>query len=161
MCGPLLPDSIPDAAEGGCCIGSAIDGPAHCTCWEPVYDLEQAWLKPGLPLPPIPVRMCTDCAYRPNSPERRGDPAFRGDADDLEDLVWSGEPFYCHQGIRRAVQLVHKPTGTVYDPGPGDYRPPVDGRIPYRADGQPALICAGWLLRRAAATRQPASTAPA
>ena len=32
----------PDAGDGTCCYGSAILGPGHCTCWEPVYNLEQA-----------------------------------------------------------------------------------------------------------------------
>lgn len=25
-----------------CCMGAAEDGPSGCTCWEPVYDLEDA-----------------------------------------------------------------------------------------------------------------------
>ena len=32
----------PDAGEGMCCIGAAVYGPGHCTCWTPVYDLDQA-----------------------------------------------------------------------------------------------------------------------
>jgi hypothetical protein len=69
-----------------------------------------------------------------------------------------GRPFYCHQDVRRAVALVHGPTGSRFDlTHLGDYRPPqarndaASGHwVPYKADGTPADICSGWFLRRQA-----------
>jgi hypothetical protein len=154
-----LPDDIPDPADGACCMGALMHGPTGCTCWVTVYDLEQADPLPGLPVPPVPLRMCepgpgdAGCAYRGTSPEKTGDDRYNGDAEDLDYLAGTGQPFYCHAGTRRAVRLVH-PAGVTYEPGPGDYQPPVIGGVPYRADGRPALICAGWLLRRAVLLRQ-------
>jgi hypothetical protein len=46
------------------------------------------------------------------------------------------------------------PSGAEYRATDADYRPPIRGRVPYRADGQPAYICGGWLLRRAVLVRQ-------
>lgn len=34
----------------------------------------------------------------------------------------------------------------------GDYQPPIVEGIPYRADGQPGLLCAGWVARNRALT---------
>lgn len=128
---------LPDAGQGMCCMGAAVYGPGRCTCWVPVYDLEQQEIVPGLPLPPIPVRMCGDCAYRPHSPERSGGEGYNGDAGTLDDLVRNREPFYCHQGIRKPVSHRH----------PAAYDPPIRDGVPYKADGTPANLCAGWLLR--------------
>jgi hypothetical protein len=160
MCLPVLPEGIPDPSRGGCCPGAVI-GPRFCTCWHVVYDLDQAGPDTGArPLPPVPVRMCRPsgadegCAYRAASPERRGDSGRPGGAQMLGELVASGVPFWCHAGIRRVIGYVHEPTGTVWDPGYGAYDPPVIGGVPYQAGGQPAMICAGWLLRRYALTRQ-------
>jgi hypothetical protein len=148
-------DDLPDAGEGMCCDGAAIYGPHRCTCWTPVFDLEQQPLKIGLPLPPVPVRMCEPgpdgedgCAYRPGSPERSGDESYAGGDGELDRLVATGTPFYCHRGIRRPVAWRH-PSGAEIPGHPGDYDPPVEGGVPYKADGTPADICAGWLWRRA------------
>lgn len=146
------PPDLPDAGEGACCYGSASNGKDRCTCWVPVYDTEQQPVQPGLPLPPIPVQMCGSCAYRPNSPERRGEDSYAGDAELLDDLVATGQPFYCHQGIRRPVKWRHEPTGIEVPGHPGGYDPPIQDGVPYKADGTPAYICAGWLLRRAKET---------
>jgi hypothetical protein len=154
----LLPVDIPAAGNGECCPGAIMDGPRHCECWEAVYDQEQsADLQAGvLPMPAVPPRMCPDCAYRPWSPERRGDPRQAcSEPGELERLVHEGEMFYCHQGTRRVIRLVH-PSGAVYEPD-GDYRP-AEGRnsaaggnrVPYKADGSPADICSGWFLLRQA-----------
>jgi hypothetical protein len=157
MCGPLMPDGIPDPSDGACCPGAALNGPRWCTCWRPVHNLTQA--DPDLDavvLPQIPVRMCQPagddegCAYRPGSPERAGAPGHAGDTATLNELVATGRPFWCHAGIRRITRYVHEPTGTVWDPGLAAYDPPVVGNVPYRADGQPAAVCSGWLLRRIA-----------
>lgn len=44
LCGLSVPTlvDLPDAGEGVCCMGAAAMGPERCTCWEPVYDLDQA-----------------------------------------------------------------------------------------------------------------------
>lgn len=148
MCGLTgAPTDLPDAGEGMCCYGAAIHGKDRCTCWEPVYDLEQQPVVPGLPLPPIPVQMCADCAFRPGSPERRGEEGFAGNPDLLDELVTGGQPFFCHQGIRRPVAWRH-PSGAEIPGHPGGYEPPIKDSVPYKADGSPANVCAGWLLRR-------------
>lgn len=130
------PDDIP------CCDSSAWKGHEDCTCWKPVYDLEQQPVRPHEPTQSQP-KMCADCAYRPKSPERQGDPEHEGDEDLLENLAASGRPFWCHQGIRRPIKYVH-PTGAEVPGHPANYCPPmIDGR-PYQADGSPALLCGGW-----------------
>ncbi|MGI5223560.1 hypothetical protein [Actinoallomurus sp. CA-142502] len=150
ICRPQHAVDLPDAGRGTCCMGAAVYGPDRCTCWEPVYDLDQQPLRPGLPLPPDPLAMCGDCAYRPKSPERQGEAGYAGDEDLLEDLVTSGTPFYCHAGVRRAVTLRH-PAGVEIAAHPGAYDPPVLDSVPYKADGTPATLCGGWLLLRAKA----------
>jgi hypothetical protein len=148
MCGLMdgQPTDLPDAGEGICCAGAAMFGKDRCTCWVAIYDLEQQEIVPGL-APKPRTSMCEDCAYRPGSPERQGDPDVKGDGDTLDDLVASGTPFACHQGIRRPVAWRH-PSGVEIPGHPAGYDPPqVDG-IPYKADGTPADLCGGWFLRR-------------
>jgi hypothetical protein len=163
VCGTLLlPDDIPDAASDKepCCDGRAFDGPRACRCWVEVFDRPQAAvLVTGMPMPRVPLRPCEPgpgddgCAYRAASPERTGSSGHAGDADVLDHLAARGQPFFCHNGIRRVVALVH-PSGARYEIAHNsDYRPPIAGDVPYRADGRPADICAGWLLRRAVLTR--------
>jgi hypothetical protein len=124
-----------------------MDGPQACTCWSPIYDLkQQRTIAPGQK-PRVRSTPCLDCAYRGNSPERRGDPAYAGDADELERLVQAGEPFYCHQGIRRPVRYRH-PSGAEVAGHAASYDPPIVNGVPYRADGTPADLCAGWSARR-------------
>lgn len=134
-------------AEVPCCHGSAMDGPAGCTCWRPAYDLDQAdtvTAAPGLRSTP-----CGDCAYRAGSPERQGAGHVAGDADALARLVVENRPFFCHQGVRRPTHYVH-PSGATYTPEHLDaaYDPPIRGGVPYRADGTPADLCAGWAAAR-------------
>ncbi len=104
ICG-LSSREFPDLGEAtmGCCYGTAMRGREAYTCWRPVYDLEQQPLQVGKPEPR--PSMCGDCALRPNSPERGGDESYAnaGD-DDLEELVASGQRFYCHDGMRRRVR---------------------------------------------------------
>lgn len=149
---------LPDAGEGMCCYGAAVFGAHRCTCWQPVYDLEQQpideqaahWLACGIE-PVTRRRMCGDCAYRPDAPERNGVPGFAGDAETLERFVLTGSRFWCHVGIRRALKWVH-PSGAEVPGHAGDYDPPKRGGVPYRADGSPGEVCAGWDARRRALT---------
>lgn len=142
----------PDTGEV-CCMGSAEYGPGRCTCWEPVYDLAQAPLVDEADARfGVCGQMCVDCAYRPDSPERQGSEHVVGDESFLMRIVVSGHPFACHQGIRRPLRYVHEPTGTVFTPTAEQidaaYRPPIRKGWPYKADGTPADLCAGWAQRR-------------
>lgn len=158
LCGEAFgnPD-WPDAGEGTCCAGAAMFGPHRCTCWTPVYDLEQrpirpdlvGWLAAGVH-PDTRPRMCEGCAYRPDSPERRGDPRHVGDADELERIAAESR-FWCHVGIRRITGYVH-PSGARAPGHPAAYDPPTLGAVPFCADGAPAQLCAGWAARRRAIT---------
>ncbi|ALE77704.1 hypothetical protein WY02_03735 [Pseudonocardia sp. AL041005-10] len=138
-------DGLPDAGEGACCTGAAVFGPDRCTCWREVLDREQATPVPG----PAEVRdgMCSDCAYRPASPERTETDGYAGDPGALEANALAGRPFYCHDGMARVQHLEH-PTGVTVDGHPADYAPPIRDGVPYRADGRPALVCAGYDARR-------------
>jgi hypothetical protein len=133
---------------GMCCMGSAARGPSSCTCWEPVYDVEQAAPRTDGLLFGCRSSMCKDCAYRPGSPERRGDEEAAGDQELLDDLVVRGQPFWCHQGMRRPVRYRH-PSGVVVAASPLEYAPPQSGGRLFKADGSPADLCFGWAARRA------------
>lgn len=131
-------DDYPDAGEGACCMGSAARGPGHCTCWEPVYDQPQSPLVQKGPMRER-RRMCHDCAFRRNSPERNGDERYQhSDEGGLDEVL--GGTFLCHTGMRRLVREEH-PSGAVLEAIPGDYRP---GYPPRKADGSPPELCAGW-----------------
>jgi hypothetical protein len=104
-----------------------------------VFDLEQQPIRAQL-RDDAREKACSDCAYRPDSPER-------AQGDDLERLVESGDVFWCHQGIRCVIEYRH-PDGRVHIPEfRRDYRPPLQDARPYKADGTPADICAGWWAR--------------
>jgi hypothetical protein len=167
LCGLSRPaPDMPDAGKGMCCDGAALFGPNRCTCWEPVYDLDQAdpdplavkLLAAGID-PVTRARPCDDCAYRVDSPERQGSPEVAGDQELLDEIVASGERFWCHQGIRRPVRWRH-PSGVEVPGSPVNYDPPRLDGVPYQANGQPAEVCAGWAARRqrllAKADEQPA-----
>lgn len=126
----------------GCCIGAAMGGPDHCTCWEPVYDLEQQPPRTA-ELDEAREKLCGDCAYRKDSPEMQDE----HDRERLLDLPNGGNPFWCHQGIRRPREYRH-PSGKVIAGLLDDYRPPQIDNRPYKADGSPADVCAGWAKRR-------------
>lgn len=135
---PAVTDDDP---EIGCCWGSVMNGPTGCTCWEPIFDTEQAEPQPHEG--PLPVRplWCRDCAYRKGSPEREDE--YEEEA--LIEVARTGKRvFMCHQGMRRVVSLRHPETGRVLDAAPGDYRPPEDGKVSWKADGTVADVCAGW-----------------
>lgn len=140
--------TVPDEA-GFCCEGVAMTGDlASCTCWEPVYDIEQAEPKPPASTEDLRVqpRMCDDCAFRKGSPER----ASQYEEETLFHLATTGTPFWCHDGMLRPARWVH-PLGMVVDGDPDDWTPPQISGIPYRADGSPGLLCAGWAARAAKA----------
>ena len=130
-----------DQEVRGCCWGEIVKGPEYCLCWEPVFDVNQqppsAPLQPG-DIMPAPA-MCGDCAYRPGSPERQ----LPGGHDELLDLAASGQAFYCHTGMRRPTRWEH-PDGRAVAGSPNDWQPPMVGGVPYRVDGSPGLLCAGW-----------------
>lgn len=125
----------------GCCIGDAVYGSGRCTCWESVYDAEQA--DPIESVLKVRSEMCADCAFRPDSPERSGDVRYRN-SDGLSDLLESGRTFACHQGMRRRVALVHPDGSRISLEHLGSYAPAVSEGWAFRADGSPADICAGW-----------------
>lgn len=148
----LHPD---DPDRPPCCEGSASAGPERCTCWQPIYDLEQA--EPRRPNGPQDLQVraggpCGDCAYRKDSPER----ANQWSEEALLELAKTGS-FWCHQDMRRPARWVH-PDGRTVAGSPDDYQPPQLGGIPYRADGSPGLLCAGWSARAASARKRALAT---
>lgn len=142
--GPVLAPVDHHERYRWCCYAAADRGAAHCSCWRPVYDLEQAEPRTELS-PETRSAMCGDCAYRPGSPELEEDPyRLMGLAN-----------FWCHRGIRRPREWRH-PDGRVRPGDPADYQPPIVGDVAYRADGSPAARCGGW----AAEQRQLVQAAP-
>lgn len=136
------PDEAERDAHSYCCQSAAMSGsPESCTCWVPVYAEDQADIRPPERPEDLTARpsMCGDCAFRPDSPER----AEPWTAEALYDSARAGTPFWCHDGMRRPLRWQH-PDGRVVDGSPHDWQPPIVGGVPYRADGRPALLCAGW-----------------
>lgn len=130
-----------------CCYDAATEGPTACTCWVPIYDLDQQ--RPDTTAEPATRKlMCGDCAYRPDSPEKVGDPGYRGDANELERIA-AQDRFWCHDGMRKPIKWRH-PSGIEVDGHPGGYDPPTINGVPYKADGSPGVLCAGWDARRRA-----------
>lgn len=154
LCGPtnhgatvyanLHPDegdpSVP-AALLGCCMGATVDL-ADCTCWVPIFATEQAAPRPPASADDLQVgpKMCGDCAFRKGSPERSSE----WEEEALFGLAASGTPFWCHAGMRKPIRWEH-PAGLTVDGDPDDWMPPMLHGVPYRNDGQPALLCAGWM----------------
>jgi hypothetical protein len=141
----------PDDDRPWCCEAAANDS-TRCTCWVAEYDdVQSAELQPVTCLADLAVRPrgCSDCAYLPGSAERRE--AFL--ADELMAAPAEGRAFYCHDGMRRPARWRH-PDGRVVDGHPDAWEPPIAGGVPYRLDGSPALLCAGWAARAAAPVRR-------
>lgn len=147
------PGITDDSPSLGCCWGDVLDGPTRCTCWEPVFDLEQKVLDNGGRVPPkdeIPTRSkcCHDCAYRNGSPERE-----RGEGEELLDHARATyREFWCHQGVRRIVAWEH-PDGRRVEEPPGCYAPPQgppERPVVWKADGSVGERCAGWAAHRGA-----------
>jgi hypothetical protein len=130
----------PDDEGAGCCWGSVLD-PRRCSCWTPIFEVGQQPPRPPTCAEELKARpaMCGDCAFRPGSPER----ADEWTADALYDSARTGVPFWCHDGMRRPARWVH-PDGRTVEGSPDDWQPTKVGNIPYRADGSPGLLCAGW-----------------
>ena len=126
-----------------CCAGAAQIGPGDCTCWEPIYDRDQA--EPDEASAPVVGAQCTDCAYRADSPERAGDERYVS----IEDVP-AGAPFFCHRGMRKPTAWRH-PAGITVEATGDFYDPPIIHRgrqgVPYKADGSAGDICAGWAAR--------------
>jgi hypothetical protein len=137
----MLARGYPDVGTP-CCMGSAAMGPGHCTCWTPVYDQEQEPPQAGPML--VRSKMCADCAFRSDSPERSGDERYEHAGEDGIEETLEGA-FVCHQGMRRLLREEH-PTGAVLEAMPGAYEP---GHPPRKADGSPPDYCAGWAAARA------------
>lgn len=121
-------------------MGSGEDGPRGCTCWEPVYDLEQQPLQLDTAAT-TRARCCADCAFRNGSPERV-------EADGDFPHTTGRQPFWCHQGVRRVVGWRH-PDGREMPAGEGDYRPPFGAdaagdQAVWLAVGRAGERCAGW-----------------
>lgn len=141
----LFPPEWLEAGLGGCCYGS-INGPEYCTCWEPVYNLEQLEPVAQVTRAECPVRseLCGDCAYRRDSPERTGDDYVE---ENLLELAGSDNVFFCHTGMRRPIAYVHPDGRRLEIPDETrfhNYQPvQIDG-VPYKADGTPGEICGGW-----------------
>lgn len=132
-----------------CCMAAAISGGETCTCWQPIHDQPQTDPDPTA-APGVMPAMCHDCAYRPGSPERQGNPSALADADLLDRIVDTGAPFWCHTGLRRQTGWAH-PCGAqlqVPQTGVDAYDPPARDGTPYKADGTPGDHCAGWSARR-------------
>lgn len=157
ICGPYVDGVRPPwplpVIDPPCCEGAATRGPDHCSCWEPVYDVEQQPLMEG----PREIRpsMCEGCAYRPGTEAAQ----WRADTG----IPDRAKEFFCHIGTRKLIAWRH-PSGLEIAHGPdhGPYAypddpepvaeaehdgPTVDGR-PYDADGSPSPICTGWAVRR-------------
>lgn len=136
-------EQYPEAEDIGCCMGAVIGGLGKCTCWVPEYDVEQA--DPSLDVVlehGIQTRAtrCGDCAYRRDSPEN----TEVYTAEQLIHLAATGEPFWCHDGMRRPARWRHPQRPEVVTGSGDDWQPAVAEGIPWRADGRPALLCAGW-----------------
>lgn len=142
---PAVPDEL-----RWCCYGTASRGLDGCTCWEPVWNVEQQ--VPSLPVTRDQLaardRLCGDCAFRKDSPERATD----YEEETLLGLAERGQPFWCHDGMRRPVEWRH-PHGVTIPGDPADWQPPIVQGVPFRVDGTPGLLCAGWAARAARAER--------
>lgn len=133
-----------------CCMGAAAMG--RCTCWRTEYDVDQAEPRTDLEAATRDA-LCVDCACWPDSPERSGNEHVAHDEEALDHMVVTGQTFFCHQGMRRRVAEVH-PDGTRLELGGHGFAPAeVDG-VPYKADGTPADVCAGYARRRARYLRE-------
>lgn len=135
-----------ETSELPCCMGAAVYGVNRCTCWQPIFDLEQQPL--GAQTEPVTrAKCCEDCAYRNGSPERSDD----YEEDELLAIAHDdAREFWCHQGVRRVVAFQH-PDGRALLAGDGDYRPPIgpaERPVVWRADGTVGERCAGWAAHR-------------
>jgi len=129
-------DHETDAEGGYCCMGAAAMG--RCTCWRETYDRPQ--LPAVVPIVPPTVRRggcCGSCGVVDGLADRLG----------IDDAAVLGRAFFCHQGLRRAVER-HHPDGRVRPADPHAYAEAtvdVGGvSMPLKADGTVADLCAAW-----------------
>lgn len=144
-----------------CCEGYVHGGPERCYCWTPILDPPPAPPVEGL-ADTMPDR-CGDCAYRPDSPERRGVETASADWSKLVELAATGTPFWCHDGLPKVVGWTHPRLPDLVVPVPpdvDDYQPTIRDGIPHRADGRPGSRCAGWEAERRRHTRLQETTNP-
>lgn len=154
------------ATESMCCEVAVHQRAERCPCWVPVYSGKQAPPRPGLC--DTRAERCADCACRPDSPEAQSyrDGVDRGMASSLDgvfDLAQRATPFFCHEGMRRIRGWYHPRSGRwLPQDSAHDYAPPMVGGVPFRRDGRPALVCAGWdSIRRALDARRHTADATA
>lgn len=137
-------------------MGEAMRGPRGCTCWTPVFDLEQQPIKRFM-APRTRTKCCGDCAYRNGSPER----AEEGGTEHLQFIAEPDVPasFWCHDGMRKVIAWRHPDGREVkVDPdGVDDFQPPIREnaagvRCCWQVDGTPAARCGGWRAHAGAST---------
>ncbi len=127
-----------------CCYGHAMNGPAGCTCWRAVYNVDAEPMRAG----PMGRRqqMCADCAYRPDSPERQATTGAACSAEEPGGLPVVPGVFVCHQGMKVQIGVRHESTGVFVAEPPGVVAS-YDGRTwagrAWKANGEPADLCAG------------------
>lgn len=122
-----------------CCMGAATSGPDSCTCWE-VVEWSDDQVDPDTSIEPaVRTKMCADCAFRPDSPERSGDERYTGGDGTLFEL----DNFWCHEGIRKPLRWRHRSGITIEVADVDDYTPVIIDGVPYKADGTPGDRCAG------------------
>lgn len=73
------------------------------------------------------------------------------------DRIAAIDRFWCHQGMRRPLYWEH-PAGVRITGSPADYDPPIEDLVPFKADGTPADLCAGWAARSRALIGKRATT---
>ena len=113
----------PDVVMAGCAVGGC------GAIWEPV---DPGILAAESDCTAPFTRPCDDCAFRPDSPERRD----RAEWEALMRKFETGTRFYCHKGVPTEAVSADSDEGTRY-------------RFPRREDGQydqsRMRFCAGWL----------------
>jgi len=129
----------PGDNERWCCMGAVSAG--RCTCWEPVYDTEQAPEIPNL-RPVVRPTPCSNCACRG---DKRGADDYDAALEDMRRRAAVGKPFYCHAGMRMVLAHVH-PDGSRIETGDEWYfdAPWSKAGHPLKTDGSPADLCTGW-----------------
>ena len=141
-------EALPEEKQipyNSCCYGAAVYGPSRCTCWEVKYNAEQQPAT-GRMTPPN-KKCCRDCAYRNDSQERSGTGDYNHSAMEpggLPELPFGGK-FYCHVGMRYAVEYHHPSSGLrIAVDHSDDYCPPITDDGALLANGDVAPLCAGF-----------------
>lgn len=145
------------AEHGPCCFAAANTEGDSCDCWIPVLWPEHETNRDGHPIREegpqnVKREMCSDCAFKPTSPERA-----KQDGAPLD--YGPDRPFTCHtaegvdhysigqwsgHSMPRVTVWVHPPSGVTMPVTEDDYKPVSRGNRSWLADGSPAPFCAGW-----------------